>query len=981
MLEYWSCIRAANGVPVTTTVSVKRLGVKRLGVRRLGVRRLSAVIAAMAMLLGANAVASVSGSASAESAAAEQVAAREAEGAQAAEMAGAAQPATLPAETGITVPSGKNEVAADVLGLGYEQIVRLNESKVEVVEPVSRGSKVLKSFEVGATREWPKHGLGSVFYGGSNMIEKVVGHSASRLAVAGKHIYVSNLLTRLEKDYSDKWIVLPDGSVLKKYSADGALLDERYEQDTSLAITAMDGFVWKNEEYLALGYNKRGVRIVKPAVAGMPNHGDGLLLHWSGPHRPGGETVPRDQIIEVKFGTAADGRLLVAMGAVTQEMPALAVHDAIGGGELWVKNFRPHQLGWEWPEVIAFGKLGTEGLPHIAVGWPTLGRVTFMDAEKGHERGSLDGGVVSVIRFFTDAAGEHRVGIRRGIGMEFTSHVARLDAAGVPTFTENGEAGDLEWMVPGYRAAAIHVENRSRAEISFKTYSAPTRTRGCWYGSELKGASPALPKQPVRIAPGANTGPYASAWRTVGEQCYSSDVGVFYVQVDVPGEPGHRRIVQLEGDRNGARIKEQVGSDRLSVRVEPFNVVTDGVFGMRLVVTDTHAAPTVAGAPKLEGARLTPAPAAGWKPTEKVDDPSRPVHRLTVSDVSWTVPGAAAGSAAGVTEAVLPLPFAEASVDGQTWHRLGTVASPLAPTRHGDRVTMGQGVFDWQTPPGSANDYRYLRVNAGGAVSNVVDLAGLPVPPPTGLVQGVSMVAQGGARANGLDQAPMRVSLVGSDLRELDATAHAELYQRIYYRDGLTKALITGLGDPDDPSQLVMFSVRPGQYANEGAAAAATTSIGAYFSTRSTQPGRQVRAMFKHNAEGPDAHEGSAPLTPITNFLVPSRESAGAAGVSIDTCAEGPCTIADPLVAPALHSLTSTSVSVQFQTVAVQGGASLPLSAPNTPGEVLTVAEDSFEIAGSRATLRNPGVLGYNATISGQVISHGERVVLENLYV
>ncbi|WP_308797498.1 hypothetical protein [Agromyces silvae] len=941
-----------------------------------GVKRLSAVIGAMALLLGANAVASVSGPASAAPVAAEHVAPQEAE---AAETAGAAQTSTLPADTGITVPGGKNEVAADVLGLGYEQVVRLNESKVEVVEPVSRGSKVLKSFEVGAKQAWPTYGFGlPLFYGGTNMTTKVVGHSATRVAVAGRHIYVSNLLTKTSFDPWGKAVIEADGSTLTRYTATGMFVDQR-RLPADFAIISLDGVVWNGEEYLAFGLNKYGVRIVKPAVDGKP---DGmpdvqeLLTHWKGPDRPGG-VVERDQIIEVKFGTDTDGRLLVAMGAVTQEMPALAVHYALSGAELWTKNFRPHQLGWEWPEVVAFGALGAEGRPHVAMGWPTQGRVSFMDAETGQEKGWLDGGVVSVIRFFTDAAGEHRVGIRRGVGMEFTSHVARLDAGGVPAFTENGGAGDLEWMVPGYRPVSLQVENRSRAELSFKTYSGSTRTRGCWYGSELKGAAPAVPKQPVRIAPGANAGPYTSAWRTVGEQCYSSDVGVVYLQLDLPGEPGHRRIVQLQGDKDGVRIKEQVGGDRLSVRVEPRNASVDGLYGARLVVTDTYAAPTVAGTPKLEGARLTPAPAEGRQPTDKVDDPSRPVHRFTVSDVSWTVPGAASG----LSEAVLPLPFAEGSVDGQTWHRLGTVASPLAPTRDGDRVTMGQGVFDWQTPPGAANDYRYLRVNAGGAISNVVDLVGLPVPPAADLVQGVSMVADGGARANGLDQAPMRVSLVGSDLRELDATAHAELYQRIYYRDGLTKALITGLGDPADPSQLVMFSLKPGQYANESASASATTSIGAYFSTRSMQPGRQVRAMFKHNAVGPDAFEGSAPLTPITNFLVPSRESSGAAGISIDTCAEGPCAIADPSVAPVLHSLTSTSVSVQFRAIAVHGGASLPLSAPNTPGEVLTVAEDSFEISGSRASLRNPSVLGYNATISGQVISHGERVALENLYV
>ncbi|MDR5701676.1 hypothetical protein [Agromyces aerolatus] len=957
-----------------------------------GAKRLSAVVAAVALLVSGGAIAMTADEASAtqspspvesvpvESVPAESVPGESVPGESVVASSAMFGASSLPADAGITVPGLKNEVPADVLGLGYEQVVRLNESKVEVLDPVSRGSKVLRSFEAGAKSAWPTYGFGlPLFYGGTNMTTKVAHHQASRVAVAGRHIYVSNLLTKTTVDPWGKTIVTENGSVLKRYTADGHFVDERYEADPGFAITALDGFVWNDEEYLAIGYNKLGVRIVKPAVDGMPNDQQ-LLTHWSGPERGLAE---RDQVIEVKFGTDVDGRLLLAVGAVTQELPALAMLD-VGAGEeeeigreIWTKNFRPHTAGWEWPEVIAFGKLGDEGRPHVAVGWPTLGTVSFMDATTGQEKGSLGGGVVSVIRFFTDATGEHRVGIRRGIGQDFTSHVARLDAGGSPAFVENGGAGELEWMVPGYRAVSMHVENRSRAEISFKNYSGAVRTRGCWYSAELKGASPTLPKQAVRVAPGAKAGPYASAWRTVGEQCYSADIGVFYLQVDVPGEPGQRRIVQLQGDRTGIRIKEQVGSDRVSVQVEPRDARVDGPFGVRLIVTDTHEAPSIVGAPTLEGARLTPAPAEGRAPTDKVDDPSRPVHRFTVSDVSWQVPGAGSG----LTEAQLPLPVAEGSVDGQTWVRLGTVASPVAPTREGDRVTMGRAVFDWQTPPRTSSDYRYIRVSAGAAVSNVIDRRALPVPPEAPVVGGVSITAEGGARANGLDQAPMRVSLVGTDLRNLDATTHAALYQRIYYRDGLTKALITGLGDPDDPSQLVMFSTTPGQYSNEGATASAATSIGAYFSTRSTQPGRQVRAMFKHTATGPDALEGSAPLTPITNPLVPAQDSAGARGISIDTCAEGACTLADPSAAPALHSLTSTSVSVQLASVAVHGAASLPLSAPNMPGELLTVAEDGFEIWGSRAVLRNPSVFGYNATISGQVITHGERVVLENLYV
>jgi len=947
-------------------------------------RRSGAIARMLAIAAGLVAIATVTVPMAPSAAEAVPAEAAEAAGSEAAGSAvpdaSATAAASVPLDAGVTVPAGQNEVTADVLGRGYEQVIRLNENEVEIVEPETRGGEVIRSFDARAAADWPRQGLGAVYYGGSNILEQLPGRSASRLAVAGRSIYVSNLRTRLEKDIDGKTYVRADGSVTTRYNVDGTVLNQRTE-GREFAVTALDGFLWHGEEYLAIGLNYTGVKIVKGAT-GTADDPKGMLMvqqllqHWTGPHRPGGEAQARDQITEVELGVDGDDRLIVVIGALTREMPAIVAHEAISGRELWTKNFRPHDHGWEWPEVIAFGELGADRRHVIGVGWPTLGRLTVMDPTTGADLGVLDGGRVSAMRFFTDASGEAALGFRRGQYPDVSSHVAKLNTAGTPAIVATSDGGALEWMVPGYRPWLMQVENRSRAEISFKGFAGANRANGCWLVGGLHGVSNRLPTSPVRIGPGANAGPFVSARRTTGDGCGSSEPGVFYAQVELPGEPGHRRLVQLHGRWDGVRILEQVGSGRLAVHVEPYEEMRDGLYGVRLVVTDRYAAPTIEGAPVLDASRLTPAPAAGYQPKAGADDPTRPVHRFTVSGLSWWVPGADAD----LSEAVLPLPFAEGSVDGVEWDRLGTVASPVAPTRVGERITMGRAVFDWQTVAGAAKNHRFFRVVAGGAASNVVDVTGLAAPEPA-VVSGVSIVEGSAPRPNGLDQSPMRVSLIDGDLREMDPGAYPASYDRIYYRDALSNALITGLGDPADPSQLVMFSLSPGQYANEAVSATSNTSIGVYFSTRSNQPGRKVKAMFKHNAIGPAALEGSAPLAPAGAMLAPNGGSTGADGISISSCLEGACALADASAAPAMHSLTSTSVTVQLRAVAVPGGASLPLIEPEKYTEELTIASDGFQFLGSRASLRNPNGFGYNATISGQLVTHGERVALENLYV
>ncbi|WP_308797495.1 hypothetical protein [Agromyces silvae] len=881
----------------------------------------------------------------------------------AAESSTSAAAAVLPSSAGVTVAGG-NSVAVDVLGVGYEQVVRLNGSRVEVAEPVTRGGAVVRSFEVGASQAWPRLWDIPMFYGGVNMADRVTGHSASRVAVAGGFIYVSNLRTKDGGPFVPKVV---DGSVVRKYTPDGVQVGERVFPGV-FAVTSLAGFEHEGKPYLAIGLNYSGVRIADPTVPWLPDV-HALMEHFKGPDRFGSlPTNERDQITELGFGVVG-GRVQLMVGVLTGDMPALLAFDANTGQELWTKNLRPNDPArFEWPQEVEFSPYEVNGRVQIAVGWPTLGRLSFMDAVDGTDRGDIEGGVVGTVRFFTEASGEPRVGYRHGRAEGWSSHVAKHDPAGRPVVIENGAERDLEWMVPGYRAWSVQIENRSRSEVALRTFASPTRAEGCWRNTQLGGAAAPLPAQLTKIPVGSSAGPFATAQVTFGDSC-GDNPGLFYAQLEAVGESGHRQVVQFQAEKYTVSVKDQVGTGRLVAHVEPV-----GLHGFRIVIANRHAVPTILDAPTIEASRLTPAPVDAV-PTSSPDDPSRPVYRFAVSGTAWQVPGATAD----LTSVTLPLPVAEGSVDGVTWNALGTLASPLTPTLEGERVTLGHSVFDWQTSPDAKRDYRYFRVVVGGRTSAVVDAHALEAPPATTQVARPNLSGTGTPRANGLDQAPMRVTLLNSSSQGLDTETHADLYRRIYFRDPSTESLITGLGDPADPNQLVMFSLQPGQYANEGLSAAAGSSIGVSFSMKSTQQNRQVKALLRTDGAKTAPPSHSLPLRPMANTLL--TDGTGAGGLAVGSCDErgwDPCALMDPAAGAALHSLTGTTVSVQFRTIALPGTASLPLAQQDHVAEQLRLVSDRLLYDGTRALLSNPNQFGQYAAITTDLIARGQRVLVEN---
>lgn len=100
----------------------------------------------------------------------------------------------------ITVGQNRNEATGDVLGRGSEQLIRIENGKIVILENGRQGAAVLKTIDAGLNTEWPmeRYGQGIPFpaFPGGSVLKGDVKHAPSRLAVLGDRIYVSRLLMR-----------------------------------------------------------------------------------------------------------------------------------------------------------------------------------------------------------------------------------------------------------------------------------------------------------------------------------------------------------------------------------------------------------------------------------------------------------------------------------------------------------------------------------------------------------------------------------------------------------------------------------------------------------------------------------------------------------------------------------------------------------------------------------------------------------------
>lgn len=316
-------------------------------------------------------------------------------------------------DRGVAVESARNQAVGDVLGLGYEQVIRLERSRVVITEPEGRGGRVLREFDAGLAADWPTVWVGgtlrSVFPGGGPLTD-AVRHAASRVAVLDQAIFVSRLLTRDE--------TAADGSVVSKYTPDGVLLTQR-RFAASLAVTALDAYEHDGRAYLAIGSNLGEVIVARADGAGLPDFRRDRA-DWSAR----AADPERDQVTAVRFATDSTGRLTLLAGRLTYGGPALVAtdlhaesDDVHAATELWWNTWRDDLAfgaGWLYPDAIDVGVLGVERRHTVAISWPSIGRVSLVDAQTGVEWKTIsDAAAAAGVRFYDGRDGVGHLAIVR----------------------------------------------------------------------------------------------------------------------------------------------------------------------------------------------------------------------------------------------------------------------------------------------------------------------------------------------------------------------------------------------------------------------------------------------------------------------------------------------------------------------------------------------------------------------------------------
>jgi hypothetical protein len=316
-------------------------------------------------------------------------------GAAPAEAADTETPASTTVARGLTVPGGPNEAVGDVRGLGTEQVVRLNGSLVEIMEPQTDGGSVLNSFEAGVNETWPaRRGFIPIFRGQRYLAG--MGREASRVAVVPEKVFVSSVYA----DDEDR----PAGSAVRVYSAEGDLLTERRFAD-DVAVTSLGAFRHADGDYLAIGLNQGGIHIVDADAPGLP---DVRVAH---PEWGVERTDETGSVTVAELGVDAGGRLLVVAGRVAAAGQTTVTAVDVGtGADLW-HNLRVPYGSFAWANQLAIGPFGPSGRPQVAISYPLIGRVSFVDAATGADWTYLDRGAASYVRIYDNAAGQHRVAI------------------------------------------------------------------------------------------------------------------------------------------------------------------------------------------------------------------------------------------------------------------------------------------------------------------------------------------------------------------------------------------------------------------------------------------------------------------------------------------------------------------------------------------------------------------------------------------
>jgi hypothetical protein len=599
------------------------------------------------------------------------------------------------------------------------------------------------------------------------------------------------------------------------------------------------------------------------------------------------------------------------------------------------------------------------------------------------------------------------VGMNGGTGVEMMQDVdGALER--VPFAPGGATTGTLDQLYawwPGYAAGRLRVADNSAGPVDIAMASRPDVGFGCWLNAAVTGP-PAIPPFPVvdtRVAAGAVTPDYFAAALTAGSDgsCASAQPGskgerAAYVIITPAGDSADEHIVKLTIGADGKLgIDSQVGG-YLTASLTPVSP-TPGSSGTWQLAVTGGSAPVALTAPTVTGHRLTakPDPPTYQPPASPAaDDPCRPVYRFDVTGAQWKNV-----TSAGQVSAQLPPMTAQGSTDGgTTWQNLGQLMPATAPTVTGDgTVTLGPASFFFQnaagtaTPPGvdptgalcpatGNQPVTEVRVVSGGLASTPVTLAAPKAPPLNGgtgatPIQGVEAVpdGNGGAaavlRADGVDQAGLTLQLTPSGGGSVPASDPR--YNLVYYRDDVTKALVTGLYQPGDFAGYTGI----GPYAADGSAGQSTRN---YLVTTSTAPGHLDPVMNDTGTVSGDTGSSFA-VAGSSNPL--TRTGANiTGGIGITGCTTSPtaaCTLAVPAsTAPVLYQAGGTAsgpmTGLLLSATAITGRASLPLQTGTA--NVHGLGSAPLTVTASQATLTDTSQFFPSDTVDTSLVTAGQLV-------
>jgi hypothetical protein len=502
------------------------------------------------------------------------------------------------------------------------------------------------------------------------------------------------------------------------------------------------------------------------------------------------------------------------------------------------------------------------------------------------------------------------------------------------------DVGGIRAWFPGYKTGTLTFANfDSESDIQLDFATRPNAAYGCWF---LQGPPPAgvfdpppgLPTTPVvldKLSSAGEPGLLSSSTATLtageGGDCAATDFTgqwAAYVVATPASRPADRTVAKLVWSRSGQLAVQSVGG---ALTLQPVRLSDELALGSWSINIQSPQPPGAPTSIKMTGKRLDPA------------GTDRPVYRFDVAAATWPLPV----STPPRIETVLPPLQVRGVTSGGTDVPLGLLVPQGKPARAtSGSVTLSPVSFYWQNPS-TGQQITDVYVQADGATSTRVNLAGLAAPAVGTTVSAVVVCPATGSQtcdadadpvANGLDQAPLRIQV--SDANGVLPLTDP-VYGQVYYRDQ-DGDLLTGL-IPADGSSYIRVSPYAGAYPNDGSTSSTTRpptggTVGGRFGYLSTTT--TVEQEVTAHVGG--SNFASAPIIVDAINLTPQVQPGAQAGPGfyVNGCAgdytgTNFCRLAQiTSTAPGLFLTSDPGTSelrigLQFATTALTSLTSLPL--------------------------------------------------------